>query len=174
MESARPIIRPLCAGDAPAYALLRLCAIDEAPGSFLSTREEEERRAIGDIEARICASANQMVFGAFAGDQLVAVAGLRRYPLRPVQQKGFLWGLFVVQEHRRRGIARRLIAAAVEQARAMGLAQIALNTGIENARAIALYRSAGFEAVEDASCADEIEDDADREVEMVLRLGRAG
>jgi ribosomal protein S18 acetylase RimI-like enzyme len=173
MESARPIIRPLCLSDAPAYALLRLCAIDEAPDAFLSTREEEERRSIGEIEARICTTANQVVFGAFADDRLVAVAGLRRYPLRPVQQKGFLWGLFVVQEHRRSGIARSLIAAAVEQARLMGLAQIALNTGVENARAIALYRSAGFEAVDDTSCADEIDDDADREVEMVLRIGRS-
>ncbi|MEM5338454.1 GNAT family N-acetyltransferase [Paraburkholderia azotifigens] len=171
MEPARPIIRLLAASDAPAYASLRLSAIDEAPESFLSTRVEEEKRSIGEIEARICSTANQVVFGAFAGDRLVAVAGLRRYPLRPVQQKGFLWGLFVVQEHRRSGIARSLIAAAVEQARAMGLAQIALNTGVDNAGAIALYRSAGFEAVEDEPCADEFDGDADQEVEMVLRLG---
>ncbi|HWT37539.1 MAG TPA: GNAT family N-acetyltransferase [Paraburkholderia sp.] len=171
METARPTIRLLSASDAPAYASLRLSAIDEAPQSFLSTRDEEARRSIDEIEARICSTANQVVFGAFAGDQLVAVAGLRRYPLRPVQQKGFLWGLFVVQEHRRSGIARSLISAAVDQARAMGLAQIALNTGVDNAGAIALYRSAGFEAVEDEPCADEIDDEANREVEMVLRLG---
>jgi len=170
METACPIIRLLSASDAPAYASLRLSAIDEAPESFLSTRDEEEKRSIDEIEARICSTANQVVFGAFAGDRLVAVAGLRRYPLRPVQQKGFLWGLFVVQEHRRSGIARSLIAAAVNQARAMGLAQIALNTGVDNAGAIALYRSAGFEAVDEESCDDEIDDDLDREVEMVLWL----
>ncbi|WP_109479221.1 GNAT family N-acetyltransferase [Paraburkholderia sp. C35] len=171
MEYARPIIRPLSAPDALAYGSLRLCAIDEAPESFLSTREEEEKRSIGDIEARICATANQVVFGAFEGETLVAVAGLRRYPLRPVQQKGFLWGLFVAQAHRRSGIARSLIAAAVEQARAMGLTQIALNTGAENASAIALYRSAGFEAVEEEPDDDTAGEDEDREVEMVLRLG---
>ena len=164
-------IRPLHANDAAAYASLRLCAIDEAPDSFLSTREEEEKRSIEDIEARICATANQMVFGAFAGETLVAVAGLRRYPLRPVQQKGFLWGLFVAHTHRRSGIARRLIAAAVDQARTMGLTQIALNTGVENASAIALYRSAGFEAVEEEPDEDTTSEDEDREVEMVLRLG---
>lgn len=164
-------IRPLHANDAAAYASLRLCAIDEAPDSFLSTREEEEKRSIEDIEARICATANQVVFGAFAGETLVAVAGLRRYPLRPVQQKGFLWGLFVAHTHRRSGIARRLIAAAVDQARTMGLTQIALNTGVENARAIALYLAVGFEPVEDEPDDEAFDGDADREVEMVLRLG---
>ncbi|MBP0593360.1 GNAT family N-acetyltransferase [Paraburkholderia sp. LEh10] len=169
METDRPTIRPLCAGDAAAYALLRLSAIDEDPASFLSTREEEEKRSIGEIEARICSTANQVVFGAFAGPTLVAVAGLRRYPARPVQQKGFLWGLFVARDHRRSGIARRLVAAAIEQARAMGLTRIALNTDAANAGAIALYRSAGFEAV-DEPWAEEIDDDVDREVEMVLQL----
>jgi ribosomal protein S18 acetylase RimI-like enzyme len=171
METHRPTIRPLCAGDAAAYASLRLCAIDETPDSFVSTRAEEEKRSIVEIEARICANANQVVFGAFAGTVLVAVAGLRRYPLRPVQQKGFLWGLFVMQTHRRSGIARRLIAAAIDQARTMGLTHIALNTGAANESAIALYTSTGFEAVEDETYAEEIDDDADREVEMVLRLG---
>ena len=171
MESACPIIRPLSASDAAAYVSLRLCAIDEDPASFLSTREEEEKRSIDEIEARIGATANQVVLGAFAGETLVAVAGLRRYPLRPVQQKGFLWGLFVVHTHRRSGIARRLIATAVDQARAMGLTQIALNTGVENVSAIALYRSTGFEAVENEPCEEAIDDDMDREVEMILRLG---
>jgi ribosomal protein S18 acetylase RimI-like enzyme len=53
----------------------------------------------------------------------------------------------------------------------MGLTQIALNTGVENVSAIALYRSTGFEAVEDEPCEEAIDDDTDREVEMVLRLG---
>ena len=171
METHRPTIRPLCAGDAAAYASLRLCAIDETPDSFVSTRAEEEKRSIVEIETRICANANQVVFGAFAGNVLVAVAGLRRYPLRPVQQKGFLWGLFVMQTHRRSGIARRLIAAAIDQARTMGLTHIALNTGAANESAIALYTSTGFEAVEDEPYTEAIDDDADREVEMVLRLG---
>ncbi len=170
MATNHPTIRPLSASDAAAYASLRLLAIDEAPESFLSTREEEEKRSIDEIVARIAATANQVVFGAFAAGTLVAVAGLRRYPLRPVQQKGFLWGLFVVQTHRRNGIARRLIVAATEHARAMGLTHIALNTGAENASAIALYRSAGFEAVEEEPCGDDFADDAEREVEMVLRL----
>jgi ribosomal protein S18 acetylase RimI-like enzyme len=53
----------------------------------------------------------------------------------------------------------------------MGLTQIALNTGVENASAIALYRATGFEAVEVEPCEDAIDDDTDREVEMILRIG---
>ncbi|SIT49211.1 N-acetyltransferase GCN5 [Paraburkholderia piptadeniae] len=170
MNRVRPHIRPLCASDAVAYASLRLCAIDEAPHAFASTREDEGKRSLDEIEARICSTANQIVFGAFDGDALIAVAGLKRYPLRPVQQKGFLWGLFVVQAHRRSGIARQLIAVAVDHARAMGLTHIALNTDAENAGALALYRSTGFEAVDNEPCVDGIDDDTDREVEMMLRL----
>lgn len=170
MDRVRPHIRPLCANDAAAYASLRLFAIDEAPHAFASTRKEEEKRSLDEIEARICSTANQIVFGAFDDATLIAVAGLRRYPLRPVQQKGFLWGLFVVQAHRRNGVARQLIAAAVDHARAMGLTHIALNTDADNSSAIALYRATGFEAVENAPCVDDTEEDIDREVEMILRL----
>jgi len=170
MQTDRLIIRPLCAGDAAAYAALRLSAIDEAPASFLSTRAEEEQRSLDDIEARICETANRVVFGAFAAGSLVAVAGLRRYPVHPVHQKGFLWGLFVAQVHRRGGIARQLVAAVIDQARAMGLSQIALHTDVQNASAIALYKSSGFETVDEASDDDDIDDDTDRELEMVLKL----
>lgn len=170
MQTEQPTIRLLCASDAAAYAALRLSAIDEAPASFLSTRAEEEQRSLDDIEARIRATENQVVFGAFAAGSLVAVAGLRRYPVRPVQQKGFLWGLFVAQAHRRSGIAKQLIAAVIDQARAMGLSHIALHTDVQNASAIALYQSCGFEAVDETRYDDDIDDDADRQVEMVLKL----
>jgi ribosomal protein S18 acetylase RimI-like enzyme len=171
MQTCSAIIRPLHARDAAAYASLRLSAIDEAPALFLSTRAEEEKRSLDEIEARICATDDQVVFGAFAAESLVAVAGLRRYPVRPVQQRGFLWGLFVARAHRRGGIAKQLIAAAIDHARAMGLSHIALHTGVENASAIALYRSTGFETVDGEPYDDDIDDDPDREVEMVLKLG---
>ena len=46
--------------------------------------------------------------------------------------------------HRRRGVARALLADAQRQAEAAGLAGVALDTGIENRAARALYERSGF------------------------------
>ncbi|HEX8066401.1 MAG TPA: GNAT family N-acetyltransferase [Thermoleophilaceae bacterium] len=53
--------------------------------------------------------------------------------------------LAVAEEHRRRGLARMLLADAERSARELGLASVALETGLGNAAARALYESAGFE-----------------------------
>ena len=46
--------------------------------------------------------------------------------------------------HRRRGVARALLADAMRQAAEAGLAGVALDTGIENRAARALYERSGF------------------------------
>jgi ribosomal protein S18 acetylase RimI-like enzyme len=46
--------------------------------------------------------------------------------------------------HRRRGVARRLLAEAERMAAAAGLEGVALDTGIENRAARSLYERAGF------------------------------
>jgi GNAT superfamily N-acetyltransferase len=46
--------------------------------------------------------------------------------------------------HRRRGVARALLADAIQQAADAGLAGVALDTGIENRAARALYERSGF------------------------------
>lgn len=53
--------------------------------------------------------------------------------------------LFVDDDHRRRGIARALLDAAVEFGREQGAAKLLLETGVDNNRARTLYESAGWE-----------------------------
>ncbi len=56
--------------------------------------------------------------------------------------------LYVVPEHRRRGIASRLIHHVVNDARNAGALRLSLQTEPDNAAALALYAAAGFQPVE--------------------------
>jgi RimJ/RimL family protein N-acetyltransferase len=139
-------IRPLAAPDAAAFKRLRLEAITDAPSAVWPTYEEEAERTAEDIEARIRRSGTQIVFGAFAGTRLVAIAGLRREPLAQVSHKAVLWGVFVSPARRREGLARALLARVLAFARDEGVLQIHLCVNAENVRARSLYRSLGFVA----------------------------
>jgi GNAT superfamily N-acetyltransferase len=77
-----------------------------------------------------------------AGELGGEVVGIQR--LRPIAPR-VVWyeGLRVAPEHRRRGVARAMLEAAVAQARGLGFAEIRLATA--NPEAIGLFRSAGFE-----------------------------
>jgi GNAT superfamily N-acetyltransferase len=52
--------------------------------------------------------------------------------------------VFVVEAHRRRGIAARLSEAAEDRVRARGFARIALDVDVENGPARALYEKLGY------------------------------
>ena len=66
--------------------------------------------------------------------------------------KGFIANLKVDQEHRRRGVAAKLIDAAVSTARRQGLRSVSLearpsDNGITPQALVAMYRRQGFKSV---------------------------
>jgi aminoglycoside 6'-N-acetyltransferase I len=61
---------------------------------------------------------------------------------------GFLEGLFVVPESRRRGVARALVDRAVAWARERGCIEFASDCLLDNAAAHAVHRAIGFEESE--------------------------
>lgn len=73
------VIRPLAEGDAAAFKALRLQAIQDAPSAVQPTHEEEAAHTLEDMRRRIRATGHEVVFGAFLGDALVGVTGLRRF-----------------------------------------------------------------------------------------------
>lgn len=139
------VIRPLAEGDAAAFKALRLQAIQDAPSAVQPTHEEEAAHTLEDMRRRIRATGHEVVFGAFLGDALVGVTGLRRFVPVQAAHKAVLWGVFVDPAHRRGGVARRLLDAAIGHARSARVLQIQLCVNTENPRAQALYRSVGFE-----------------------------
>ncbi|SEE24689.1 Acetyltransferase (GNAT) family protein [Streptomyces sp. 3213] len=53
--------------------------------------------------------------------------------------------MFVIEQARGRGLARRMLAALEENARAAGRVRMVLETGTKQPEAIALYTSSGYE-----------------------------
>jgi GNAT superfamily N-acetyltransferase len=78
------------------------------------------------------------------GSTAIGCAGLRRHGDGVVEVKR----MFVRPEHRRRGHARRLLAALEDAARANGDTRVVLETGLAQPEAIALYTSAGYQPIE--------------------------
>ncbi len=81
---------------------------------------------------------------ASVGTTAIGCAGLRRHGDGVVEVKR----MFVRPEHRRRGHARRLLAALEDVARSQGDRRVVLETGTAQPEAIALYTSAGYTPIE--------------------------
>jgi len=129
-----------------AFQALRLGSIADSPLATYPTHDEEAGRSPDEIQERIAESATQVVFGAFDGETLIGIAGLRWDALVQVAHKAVLWGVFVHPDWRQRGLARQLLHALFTYARARGIEQIRLSVNVENPAAAALYRSMGFES----------------------------
>ena len=140
-------VRLLGAEDAEAFQVLRLRALLECPTAFASSHAEEAGTPVGVVASRLAATASAAIFGAFAGDALVGVAGLQREAMTKLAHKACLWGVYVAPAARRRGLAQRLVQAALEHGRTnwIGLRQVFLGVNVANEGALALYRGLGFE-----------------------------
>jgi ribosomal protein S18 acetylase RimI-like enzyme len=170
MDAKNLDIRLLDVPDAAAFREIRLQAISDSPSAVWPTFEEEAKRTIEEVEARIQRRDTQFVFGAFIDMKLVGIAGLRREPLEQVRHKAVLWGVFISPDQRREGLARKLFSRVASRAREEGVLQIHLCVNAQNARAQNLYRSLGFRSFGLEPRAMRIGDKYFDEEHMVLRL----
>ena len=137
--------RLLDAADAARFQTLRLRAVDTAPTSFLPTLDEETSVPVGEFAARITPTPAQAVFGAFDGDTLVGITGVRRDARAKVAHKATIWGVFVDPACRGRGIAQALLeSATAHAAQAWQCKQLMLCVNEVNSTAERLYASQGF------------------------------
>ena len=138
-------VRPLTPDDASTYRALRLAGIAELPAAFCTTHAAESGLPLAQIAQRLRATPHQIIFGAFNGEQLIAIAGLRREPIAVVHDKASLWGVYVAPQARGRGAGRKLVQAAIDHACAISeLGRVRLAVAQDNHAALSLYLGCGF------------------------------
>ena len=108
-------VRRLGPDDAAAFQALRLEGLAAHPCAFAASPDEETGHSPLDLAARL---ERQPVFGAFVGGELVGIAGFAVPSRAKKRHKGQLWGVYVREAARGRGLGRALVLAAVEHARA--------------------------------------------------------
>ena len=102
--------------------------------------EAEEKAWIQEALAR----ADALILLAVADDQVVGVLDLEA-DLRPHYRHGGRFGMSVARRWRRRGVGRRLLHAALQQARLWpGFCRVELEVTPWNVAAVRLYESSGF------------------------------
>ena len=100
---------------------------------------------VDEFAIRITPTHERAVFGAFDGDTLVGITGVRRDARAKIAHKATIWGVFVDPAYRGQGIAQTLLEnATAHAAQAWGCKQLMLCVNEVNANAERLYASQGF------------------------------
>lgn len=130
------------------YRALSLQVYASEPGVFTATVSERAPLPLAWWASRVSdrPDAAELVFGAFAGDRLVGVAGLRFARRERTRHKATLFGLSVLPRFRGQGIGRALVEAVLGQAQAAPPTHVVqLKVAQSNIPALRLYASCGFE-----------------------------
>ena len=159
-------VRRLGAEDVDAFRVIRMEALERSPEAFLITAREQAARSREQDGAGL---RNGAVFGAFADGTIVGTAGFHRFTEDKARHKGVLWGLYVREDLRSRGIAAALVQAAIAQARGE-VELLGLSVIPENASARRLYERFGFVAYGTEPRAMKQGDAYYDEIHMALRL----
>ena len=140
MTLPKPAVRRLRPEEAELFRAIRLEALATSPDAFATTFAKQA----ADPPAYFAETLREAaVFGAFLGEEIVGMAGLRREPGERKQHKGVLWGMYVRPAAQGRGLGRALVQAVLSHAREV-VEQVMLLVVTDNEPARRLYESEGF------------------------------
>ncbi len=164
-------VRALGKDDAGDLFRLRCAALRDSPLAF-SASPEDDLASSEAAASELLQSEGGSVFGAFA-PALVGMIGLYRMPKRKMAHKVGLWGLFVLPEYRKQGIAVGLLQAAVHKARSLrGVESIHLSVTESSVAALRLYEKLGFSTWGIEPNAIRVKERAENERHMLLVINR--
>ena len=115
--------------------------------------EEHARELTQILEGKPVVTMPLIILVAEAGDRTLAgflEVDLRSHadgcnPLRPV---GYIEGWYVAENHRHKGIGRKLLAAAEDWARSQGCVEMASDTWVDNEVSQRVHEALGYEVVD--------------------------
>jgi GNAT superfamily N-acetyltransferase len=124
---------------------LRLCALRDSPDSFADSATDVEAKPFSYWETltrSVTEPRRHVMYLACDGDNnLGSIYGLRDSERRDMAGVGGMW---VTPSHRRNGIGRALLEAALSWAYMHGFKHVDLWAPSANVAALALYQQAGF------------------------------
>jgi len=136
-------VRRLDGSDIHLLRPVRLAALRLHPEAFGNAYEEEVQAPLDDMARRLLLPPATM-FGGFAGHDLVGIVGLLVQTRIKTRHRADIFSMYLDAAHRRSGLSRALVDAAVAQARAGGYRVVQLTVTVGNDAARRLYTAAGF------------------------------
>jgi ribosomal protein S18 acetylase RimI-like enzyme len=166
-------IRRLTDRDAEAYRQLRHEALERDPRAYTESVAEHRAITLEAIREHLGTAEDNFVLGAFIDRQLIGMAGFFRRQGEKIRHRGGIWGVYVSERCRGKGVGRALLGELIGMAQLLpGIEQVALGVSCQNAPAKALYESFGFEVYGCERRALKIGDEYVDEELMVLYLER--
>lgn len=144
---ASEVIRGLTVDDAAAYTALRLEMITREKYAFMGVPPpdgDDRMTELAEVE-RYLREPDSVIIGAFEGGALFGGAGIFREKRIKRRHRAYLWGVYVAEPMRGRGVARALVSECVNIARGWaGIDVVGLGAASTATAAIAMYESMGF------------------------------
>jgi RimJ/RimL family protein N-acetyltransferase len=170
------LVRVLNENDVDSYWTLRLESLEREPHAFGESATEHREKTSEEIRSRLGlnSAGGSFVVGAFEDGRLVGTAGFFRRQNEKEKHKGGIWGVYVTETARSKGLGRKLLTSVLAMARTQpGLERVNLTVAKNQTAARQLYSSLGFESIGCEREALKIGDVYVDEEHMVLRLADA-